>query len=90
MAELILYVAGGSARAQRAESQVRAIIDAAGSNVRLEVVDVRADPARAEEAGILATPTLVRTDGPPSRRVIGDLADRDRVLAFLGFEGVRA
>jgi circadian clock protein KaiB len=38
----------------------------------------------AEEARILATPTLIKQLPPPLRRVIGDLSDKEKVL--LGLE----
>ena len=34
-------------------------------------------------AGILVTPTLVKVSPPPVVKIIGDLADRDTVLAVL-------
>jgi circadian clock protein KaiB len=50
----------------------------------VEVIDVLAEPQRAEEARILATPTLSYDHPGGSKRIIGDLSDTGRVLAFLG------
>lgn len=50
----------------------------------LEVVDIKADPDRAEEAGIIAIPTLIRSWPLPVTRLIGALTVRSRVLAGLG------
>lgn len=50
------------------------------------VIDVFAEPALAEEAHILATPTLVYENPTRSKRIIGDLGDFDRVLNFLGLK----
>jgi circadian clock protein KaiB len=52
----------------------------------LEIVDLREDPARAEQDQILAVPTLVRHRPAPRRKVIGDLSLIDRVLAGLEIE----
>ena len=43
-------------------------------------------PELAEQAGILATPTLCYEQPKGSRRVIGDLSDTKRVMDFLGIE----
>ena len=50
----------------------------------LTVIDVMQEPHRAEEDGILATPTLVKAAPSPPRRVIGDLSAIPKVLAELG------
>lgn len=50
----------------------------------LEIIDVLEHPQAAEDARILATPTLIKQLPPPLRRVIGDLSDKDKVL--LGLE----
>ena len=49
----------------------------------LDIVDVTRSPDRADDARILATPTLIRLTPKPERRVTGDLADAERVLAAL-------
>jgi circadian clock protein KaiB len=53
---------------------------------KVEVIDVQERPELAEEAGILATPTLVCEQPDRSRRIVGDLGDAKRVLEFLGIE----
>lgn len=49
----------------------------------LEIIDVLEHPQMAEEARVLATPTLIKRLPPPLRRVIGDLSDTERVLLGL-------
>lgn len=56
----------------------------------VEIVDLAAEPARARRDGILATPTLVRLEPTPERRVIGDLADLEAVAIALGMGPVPA
>lgn len=41
------------------------------------------DPEAAEDARIVATPTLVREHPEPIRRLVGDLSDHAVVLATL-------
>jgi circadian clock protein KaiB len=52
----------------------------------VEVIDVLANPELAEKASILATPTLCYERSGRQRRIIGDLGDPKRILAFLGIE----
>jgi circadian clock protein KaiB len=47
------------------------------------LIDVLERPQLAEDEKILATPTLIKVLPPPMRRIIGDLADIDKVLLGL-------
>ena len=49
----------------------------------LQVVDIYQQPALAGSDHIMVTPTLVRKAPGPLRRLIGNLTDRDRILAGL-------
>ena len=49
----------------------------------LEVIDVYQNPEATRELQIVATPTLVKMLPEPLRRIIGDLSDKERVLAGL-------
>lgn len=53
---------------------------------KIEIIDVLAKPELAEQAGILATPTLTYENQGRPRRVVGDLSETRRVLEFLGIE----
>ncbi len=82
---LRLYIAGESASSRRAEKGIAALQARIPADVwEVEVIDVLAHPERAEQAGILATPTLSYEDSTRPRRIVGDLSDTERVLAFLG------
>jgi len=50
----------------------------------LEVVDLCKFPEAAAREQIVAIPTLVRVLPGPPRRILGDLSDRERILAVLG------
>lgn len=84
--KLTLYVIGGSHRSVRAlRNLTRAIADRQVA-VELEVVDLVEDPERGDADRILATPTLVRREPGPERRVVGDLSVPvavDRILQGL-------
>jgi circadian clock protein KaiB len=49
----------------------------------LEVVDVYENPDATRELQIVATPTLVKILPEPLRRIIGDLSNKEKVLAGL-------
>jgi circadian clock protein KaiB len=58
-------------------------------NYELEIIDIQKDPDKAEEAGIIAIPTLIRVTPTPVSRIIGALNVRSRVLAALGISSMR-
>ena len=82
---LKLYVTGKSAKSEVAIANLRRICDEElQGKYELQIVDVLEHPQAAEDARILATPTLIKRLPPPLRRVIGDLSDKHKVL--LGLE----
>ena len=50
---------------------------------RIEIVDLMKNPTLAKGDQILAIPTLVRQLPPPVKKLIGDLANTERVLVGL-------
>ena len=77
---LKLYVTGMTPRSTQAVSAVKDVCqDLLDGDYDLEVVDLYADPGRAADEQVIAAPTLVRQSPPPVRRLIGNLADRERV-----------
>jgi circadian clock protein KaiB len=48
-----------------------------------EVIDLLKSPHLARERQIIAVPTLVRTFPQPTRNIIGDLSNTERMLAWL-------
>ncbi|MDD5250471.1 MAG: circadian clock KaiB family protein [Rhodocyclaceae bacterium] len=81
---LKLYLTDHTLRSRQALVQLRRLCDEQfPDRYELEVVDVLANPGEAKAQRILATPTVVRELPHPIRRIIGDLADIDKVLAGL-------
>jgi circadian clock protein KaiB len=82
--KLRLFITGSTPRSARAIQNMRQICD---ENLKgrydLEVIDVYDDPEATKELQIIATPTLVKILPEPLRRIIGDLSDKERVLAGL-------
>ena len=86
-----LYVAGDGTNSMRAIANLTALCEArlAGRH-RIEVVDVFGDPARALADRIVMTPTLMRVEPAPIRRVVGTLQVSEDVVAALGLAGAKA
>ncbi len=85
---LTLYVSGTSPKSVRAIRNINKICEEhLNGRYRLEVVDLYQQPERAEEAQVVAAPTLIKRLPLPIRRLVGDLAETDRVLVGLGLNG---
>ncbi|WP_210513935.1 circadian clock KaiB family protein [Hymenobacter terricola] len=87
--DLQLYVNGKSHASLAAIDALNAICtERLQGDYRLEVIDIQLDPDRAEAAGILAVPTLIRSWPLPVTRIIGALTVKSRVLAGLGLSNL--
>lgn len=81
---LRLYVTGTTARSLRAIQNIRAICEEKlQGRYDLEVIDIYQHPEQAGPAQIVVAPTLIKSLPLPVRRLIGDLAETERVLAGL-------
>lgn len=77
---LTLYVSGASPRSAAALETVRLICDEElAGRVDLRIVDLAEEPGRVTEDQIMAVPTLVKHEPEPLRRLVGNLADIERV-----------
>ncbi|MDB6036581.1 MAG: KaiB protein [Verrucomicrobiales bacterium] len=86
-----LFVAGGSSRSRTAIASLRQICaEHFPNDCDLTIVDVLKEPELAEEKNVLATPTLIREKPLPSVRLIGDLSDKVRLLAYLNLPSHQA
>lgn len=83
---LRLFVAGRTMRSERAIANMRRLIDQslAQYECSLTIINVIDEPQLAEAERIIATPTLIKDQPLPSRRIIGDLSGADEVLDILG------
>jgi circadian clock protein KaiB len=81
---LRLYIAGKTPRSDAALRNLQEICDThLAGKYKVEVVDLLKTPRLAAGDEIIAIPTLVRRLPGPLKRVIGDLADAERVLVGL-------
>ena len=82
--QLRLFVAGNTARSRRAIENLRALsAENLPGQVTLEVVDIHQQPELAERHQIVATPTLVKVQPLPMRRIVGDLSQPERGVRAL-------
>ncbi len=82
--ELRLYVAGQTPRSMEAFSNLKRICEEhLKGRYSIEVIDLLENPRLAKGDQILAIPTLVRRLPEPVRKIIGSLADTERVLVGL-------
>jgi circadian clock protein KaiB len=81
---LRLYVTGMTPCAGRAIENVKAICHQyLEGRYMLEVIDIYQQPVLARAQQIVAAPTLIKERPLPTRRIIGDMSNSDRVLAGL-------
>jgi circadian clock protein KaiB len=81
---LRLYVAGHTPKSVTALANLKRLCEEhLAGRYSIEVVDLLQDPTRARVDQIVAIPTLVRTLPEPVRKLIGTLADTERVLVGL-------
>ena len=81
---LRLFVTGMTPRSTEAIARIKAICEEyLEGRYELEVIDIYQQPSVAKGEQIIATPTLIKKLPPPLRRLVGDLADKRRVLIGL-------
>jgi circadian clock protein KaiB len=81
---LRLYVAGMTPRAIAALDNLKKMCEEhLAGRYEIEVIDLLVNPKLAVGDQIIAVPTLVRKLPPPMKKIIGDLANEERVLVGL-------
>jgi len=86
---LRLYVAGQSPKSIAAFANLKKICEEhLAGKYRIEVVDLLKNPQLAKGEQIVAIPTLVRKLPEPLKKIIGDLANTERVLVGLDIRSV--
>jgi circadian clock protein KaiB len=86
---LRLFVTGMTPRSAQAIKNLQAICDEyLDARYDLDVIDIYQQPVLAKCEQIVAAPTLIKELPLPSRRLVGDLSNRARVLMGLGLRSV--
>jgi circadian clock protein KaiB len=87
--KLRLFVTGSTTRSAKAiENMHRICEENLQGRYDLEIIDIYQHPEATRELQIIATPTLVKILPEPLRRIIGDLSNRERVLAGLNLQPI--
>ena len=87
---LRLYVAGQTPKAVAAFANLKRLCEThLKGEYEIEVVDLIVNPALAKGDQIVAVPSLVRQLPPPVKKIIGDLADEERVLVGLDLRSAK-
>jgi circadian clock protein KaiB len=82
-----LYVAADTLNSAQAIANLNALCRAhLMGRHEIEIVDVFEEPQRALAENIRMTPTLLKLEPSPARRIIGSLAKTQLVLDMLGLE----
>lgn len=85
---LCLYISGMTPRSTEAINNLREICEqhlGGESKYVLNIIDLYKHPELAELDQVIATPTLIKRQPTPVRRLVGTLSDKERVLAGLDF-----
>jgi circadian clock protein KaiB len=86
---LKLYVAGQTPKSVAAFANLKRICEThLNKQYDIEVIDLLVNPRLAKGDQIVAVPSLVRRLPPPVKRIIGDLANEERVLVGLNLKSV--
>ncbi len=81
---LRLYVVGQRPKSLTAILNLKRLCETyLAGDYRIEIIDLLDQPELAATDQILAIPTLVRATPSPTRKVVGDLSDMDRVVRVL-------
>lgn len=86
-----LYIAGDTDLSRRAETNLRQILESClPRQYLLDVVDVVINPRLAIQDRVTITPMAVKMHPAPLRKVIGDFADRSKVLSGLSIDAANS
>ena len=81
---LRLYVVTGTPNSRRAICQVKKVCEQyLADRHELEIIDIYQHPELLEQDKIFATPTLVKVQPAPLRKLVGDLPDINELLIYL-------
>ena len=87
---LRLFITGSTPKSALAIQNIRALCDERlRGRYDLEVIDIYQHPEDVKPEQIIVTPTLLKKLPLPLRKIIGDLSDKQRVLAGLDLVPIR-
>lgn len=81
--KFILFISGMSTKSSHAIENLRKISEKYLSKFDLQIIDIRTQQQKAVEYQIVAVPTLIKLMPNPTRTIVGDLSDTEKVLKIL-------
>ena len=85
--KFILFVSGMSFKSMKAIENIGRICETyLKENFELEIIDVSKDPGLAVDYQLIGLPTLIKVEPTPTRVILGDLSDTNKVLKILTIE----
>ena len=82
-----LYVTGASALSSKALANIRMFCEKhLHDRYELEVIDIYQHPEMLSEDQIITSPTLIKRLPMPLRKLIGDMADEEKIFAGLNIQ----
>jgi circadian clock protein KaiB len=78
--QLRLFLTGRVEKSRNLQKNLEQICLHLETQYELDIVDVLQDPETAEKERIIATPTLIKYQPLPVKRIIGDLSNIQEVL----------
>ncbi|MUL37540.1 circadian clock KaiB family protein [Gloeocapsopsis dulcis] len=82
---LHLFIAGHNPATERILQSLRQVLEQFNYPYTLKVIDVLKHPEQAEIYQVTATPTLVKVSPKPTRRLVGNLDNAEKLLELLTF-----
>jgi circadian clock protein KaiB len=87
---LCLFITGMTSRSAASVARIKSVCEEyLPGRYDLEIIDIYQQPELAREHQIFAAPTLVKLLPAPTRRLIGDFSDVERVLRGLDLSTTR-
>ena len=81
---LRLFITGATPNSSRAILNIKKICnDYLRNNYELEIIDVYQQPLIAEKEQLIALPLLIKLSPYPTRKLVGDMSDKLKVLKGL-------
>ncbi len=77
---LKLYISESSVSIKTVETLKEAL---EGTDYKIVMVDINKQPEEAEKDNVLMVPTIIKELPDPLRRIVGELADKEKILAGL-------
>jgi len=78
---LKLYIAGSTLKSENIIKNLKQLLEEEfNDQYSLEIIDLIESPELAEQDKILATPTLLKIEPLPAKRIIGDFSNKKMVL----------